>query len=47
MQTKYKDGFAVHAVHPRPEGRGFPLKLINRDELSKLSHYGASGCPCV
>ncbi len=28
MQAQYKDSFAVRALHPRPEGRGFPHKLI-------------------
>jgi len=33
MQAQYKDSFAVRALHPRPEGRGFPHKLINHLHL--------------
>jgi hypothetical protein len=51
MQTKYRDSFAVHALHPRAEPRGFPLKTGNsisnsmRDQTPRLAvlQHGKAG----
>jgi len=36
MQDKFKASFADHALHPRPEGRGFPRKI---DKLRKNIYW--------